>query len=509
MKKSIRIKLTAVVLGMIVLSIVLCLLLNIIFLGSFYKENRKDDLYKSYKQISSIVLEMDTDSDEISEDAAKDLTTICDVYDISLLITDESVTSQYAYGDSYGNMKLRLKELIIYLSADDDVNTGSIYRNVRKITDSDSVYVFSMVTDNFTGLDYYEIAAILDNNRFILVRIALENIESFTYTANVLYAFCGGLVILISIFVVSLVSYRIVYKLIKLVTISKSMAALDFSVKYDDFSDNDEIDLLGKNLNMLSNQLESTISELKDANASLRQDLVKKEQLEEKRKEFMSAASHELKTPLAIIQGYAEGLKEGVNDDPESCEFYCDVIINEAQKMNKLVKQMLTLNQMESGGLKLDYENFDINEIINGRLMASASLIENADCTVIFNHEEPVYIWGDSFKIEEVVTNYITNAFNHVKGDGKENRIVKISVIKTDNNKVRVTVYNSGDNIPDSEISKIWEKFYKVDKARTREYGGSGIGLSIVKAIMDAHNNSYGVENVDGGVCFYFEADTK
>ncbi len=509
MKKSIRIKITAVVLGMIVLSIVLCLLLNIIFLGSFYKENRKDDLYKSYKQITSIVLEMDTDSDEISEDVAKDLTTICDVYDISLLITDESVTSQYAYGDSYGNMELRLKELIIYLSADDDVNTGSTYRNMRKITDSDSVYVFSTVTDNFTGLDYYEIAAILDNNRFILVRIALENIESFTYTANVLYAFCGGLVILISIFVVSLVSYRIVYKLIKLVTISKSMAALDFSVKYDDFSDNDEIDLLGKNLNMLSNQLESTISELKDANASLRQDLVKKEQLEEKRKEFMSAASHELKTPLAIIQGYAEGLKEGVNDDPESCEFYCDVIINEAQKMNKLVKQMLTLNQMESGGLKLDYENFDINEIINGRLMASASLIENADCTVIFNHEEPVYVWGDSFKIEEVVTNYITNAFNHVKGDGKENRIVKISVIKTDNNKVRVTVYNSGDNIPKAEISKIWEKFYKVDKARTREYGGSGIGLSIVKAIMDAHNNSYGVENVDGGVCFYFEADTK
>ncbi len=509
MKKSIRIKLTAVVLGMIVLSIVLCLLLNIIFLGSFYKENRKDDLYKSYKQITSIVLKMDTDSDEISEDVAKDLTTICDVYDISLLITDESVTSQYAYGDSYGNMELRLKELIIYLSADGDVNTGSTYRNMRKITDSDSVYVFSTVTDNFTGLDYYEIAAILDNNRFILVRIALENIESFTYTANVLYAFCGGLVILISIFVVSLVSYRIVYKLIKLVTISKSMAALDFSVKYDDFSDNDELDLLGKNLNMLSNQLESTISELKDANASLRQDLVKKEQLEEKRKEFMSAASHELKTPLAIIQGYAEGLKEGVNDDPESCEFYCDVIINEAQKMNKLVIQMLTLNQMESGGLKLDYENFDINEIINGRLMASASLIENADCTVIFNHEEPVYVWGDSFKIEEVVTNYITNAFNHVKGDGKKNRIVKISVIKTDNNKVRVTVYNSGDNIPDSEISKIWEKFYKVDKARTREYGGSGIGLSIVKAIMDAHNNSYGVENVDGGVCFYFEADTK
>lgn len=114
----------------------------------------------------------------------------------------------------------------------------------------------------------------------------------------------------------------------------------------------------------------------------------------------------------------------------------------------------------------------------------------------------PIHVWADEFGVEEVFNNYFTNAMNHVDGE----KIIEVQVQPTEN-KVRVSVFNTGAPIPEDSIAHIWEKFYKVDKARTRAYGGSGVGLSIVKAIMDSMNQSYGVLNYDNGVEFWFELD--
>ena len=178
------------------------------------------------------------------------------------------------------------------------------------------------------------------------------------------------------------------------------MTQLDFDAKYIPVRHvSREIDELGNSMNELSETLEETISELKTANVSLQQDIEKKEQIDEMRKEFLSNVSHELKTPLALIQGYAEGLKEEVNaEDPSGRDFYCDVIIDESNKMNDMVKKLLTLNQLEFGNDVINMERFDICDLIANYLTNADILIRQHDAKVVFEPQKPVYVWSDEFK---------------------------------------------------------------------------------------------------------------
>ena len=132
-------------------------------------------------------------------------------------------------------------------------------------------------------------------------------------------------------------------------------------------------------------------------------------------------------------------------------------------------------------------------------------MAQQKEARVIFLKEGPVYVWADEFKTEQVVRNYISNAFNHLDGD----KVVEVKMTVADDGKARVSVFNTGSPIPEEALPHIWDKFYKVDKAHTREYGGNGIGLSIVKAIMESFHQKYGAENYDNGVAFWFELDTE
>ena len=308
---------------------------------------------------------------------------------------------------------------------------------------------------------------------------------------------------MVSGIVILVMTNRITRPISELTKLSEKMSDLDFDARYQSRAGN-EIDVLGDNFNKMSRKLESTISELKSANNKLQKDIEDKIKIDEMRKEFLDNVSHELKTPIALIQGYAEGLNENISDDPESREFYCEVIMDEASKMNKLVKNLLTLNQLESGKDAPVMERFDIVSLIRGVLGSMHIMIEQKEATVIFEETEPVYVWADEFKIEEVVTNYTSNALNHLDGERK----VEIKVLQEEDC-VKVTVFNTGIPIPEEDIPNLWNKFYKVDKARTREYGGSGIGLSIVKAIIESMNQRYGVCNYDNGVEFWFTLDCR
>ena len=291
--------------------------------------------------------------------------------------------------------------------------------------------------------------------------------------------------------------------MLQLAAISKKMSELDFDVKYEG-KHNDELGVLGDSINEMSEKLEENISELKAANIELQKDIKQKEEVDELRKEFISNVSHELKTPIALIQGYAEGLSDGINDNPEDIKYYSDVIVDESNKLNKMVQKLMTLNQIEFGSVKLNLERFDIVEVIKSLISRREILTEKTNIDVQVDAPEKAFVWGDEFYVEEVITNYLNNAFNHVD----ERHIIKVQV--TDKNGiVRVSVFNSGKPIPEDELENIWVKFYKIDKARTREYGGSGIGLSIVKAIMDNHDKECGVINHEDGVEFWFELDAN
>ena len=343
----------------------------------------------------------------------------------------------------------------------------------------------------------------LDEEHYFIIRTPLESIRESADISNKFYFAVGLMIIILSGLVIMVVTRRITRPISELTELSRKMSDLDFEAKYESKVGN-EIDVLGDNFNRMSSQLETTISELKSANNELQRDIEDKIKIDKMRKEFLDNVSHELKTPIALIQGYAEGLKENISDDPESREFYCDVIMDEASKMNKLVKNLLTLNQLESGKDAVVMERFDIVSLIRGVLQTMNIMIGQKEANVIFEAEKPVYVWADEFKIEEVVTNYVSNALNHL--DGEKEIEIKL---QDEDNRVKISVFNTGTPIPEADVPNLWNKFYKVDKARTREYGGSGIGLSIVKAIMESMNQEYGVQNFDNGVEFWFTLDRK
>ena len=364
-------------------------------------------------------------------------------------------------------------------------------------------YVIQRQTDTRLDSEYLVLYGALSNGNLVLMRTALASIKESADISNKFLAYVGVVAIIVSILIAIFISKSITTPILELTDISKKMTELDFEAKYSRKKRRkNEIDELGEHFNRLSGTLEATISELKSANNELQRDIENKTKIDEMRKEFLSNVSHELKTPLALIQGYAEGLQECVNDDPESRDFYCDVIIDETEKMTQMVKKLLTLNQLEFGNEAVTMERFNLTELICGVLQTSSILLEQNQIQVIFD-EAPVYVWGDEFKIEEVLTNYLSNAIHHAEGEKR------ISIFYTPKeNCVRVSVFNTGKQIPEEDIENVWVKFYKVDKARTREYGGSGIGLSIVKAVMESLHQKCGVENREDGVEFWFELDT-
>ena len=372
----------------------------------------------------------------------------------------------------------------------------------ERIFEKTDSYILIQRKDNRIQTDFLEMWGSLPDGSFFLLRTALESIALSASIATRFLLYIGLGAILISGIVIYILSRRFSKPILELAEISEKMSEMDFNAKYEGKEKN-EIGVLGNSINKMSSNLEMTISELKEANEQLKKDNELKTQIDEMRKEFISNVSHELKTPIALIQGYAEGLKEGVNV-AEDRDYYCDVIMDESAKMNIMVKKLLTLNQLESGADILQKEEFDLSALIKNYVQSSEILTSAKEVKVNLNVGDECMVFADEFKIEEVLMNFFSNALNHCEGE-KEIDVT----LSRGNGEVMVTVFNTGKQIPEESIDRIWEKFYKVDKARTRAYGGSGVGLSIVKAIMEAHGGRYGVENKENGVSFFFTLPLK
>ncbi len=342
-----------------------------------------------------------------------------------------------------------------------------------------------------------------DNTTLFIMSMPLTSIRESVILSNRFTTFVGAVALGFGSVLMYFVTRRVTNPLLRLAVLSERMSELDFEAKYEG-GHQDEIGVLGRSMNTLSDKLKETIGALQEANRQLQHDIEEKIQIDEMRKEFIANVSHELKTPIALIQGYAEGLTEGMAEDAESRDYYCEVIMDEAAKMNQMVKQLLTLSALEFGNDAPVWEQFDLAELIRDLLNSSRILIQQKGARVIWEEEGPLPVKADEFKVEEVMTNYLNNAINHLDGE----KIIRIQTERMQS-KVVVRVYNTGQPIPKEDIPNLWTKFYKVDKARTRAYGGSGIGLSIVKAIMDAHHQQCGVENKDGGVEFWFTLEAS
>ncbi len=485
MKYSMKRQFAFIFITLITGTLLLCLILNSTLLGKYYINKKQNALVSAYNSIN----EASKAGDITTEAYDIELKKICDKYNIQVLVADgESEAIKYSMNDPRAVLKQLLDN--IFLGVDED--------SLLLSTDN---YKMQVVRDYKTQTEYMEMWGMLDNGYLFMLRSALEGIRESVSISNHFLAYVGLISILTSVFLVIWLSNRVTKPILELAKISERMKHLDFEAKYAG-NDKTEIAILGNNINEMSEALEKTISELRTANNELLKDIERKDQVDERRREFLSNVSHELKTPIALIQGYAEGLKEGINDDEESREFYCDVIMDEASRMNALVKNLLTLNQLEAGIDVVNMERFDVAALVKNYIASADILIRQKEISVRMEDYGPVYVWGDEFRVEEVFMNYFTNAINYARND----KIIDVKIVKSDGT-ARISVFNTGSPIPQESVEHLWEKFYKVDKARTREYGGSGIGLSIVKAVMESMNQEYGVINYDNGVEFWFELD--
>ncbi|MDO4938331.1 MAG: histidine kinase dimerization/phospho-acceptor domain-containing protein [Lachnospiraceae bacterium] len=248
----------------------------------------------------------------------------------------------------------------------------------------------------------------------------------------------------------------------------------------------------------------SRMYKLELENERLQHDLDEKEKQNQIQREFVANVSHELKTPITVIRGYAEGLAEGMCQDEESRNYYAGIIVDETERMHQIVQQLLMLSKIESGQDELELSEFCLSDMLGDVTASMGILADQKHVDIVRDIEEQVNVRADELKIESVITNYLSNAVHHVNDNGR------IDVrLKTEGQRVYVSVFNTGNPIPENELEHIWDKFYKVDKAHSGNYGGSGIGLSIVKAVMDAHGMPYGVKNHEDGVEFWFELEKK
>ena len=341
------------------------------------------------------------------DDFENTLSEYCTRYNLSaIILTDEFVPLLYG-SENYQKQELQGR-LWGYLMGID--------KSEPEVLKENDNYVIQKSQDFKDKVDYLEIWGVFNTGYYFMMRIPMESIRDSVRTSN---EFLGLFIVIglaVSMILISWMSRKITTPLQELTELSKRMADLDFDAKYTSGGQN-EIGQLGEHFNQMSETLERTISELKTANNQLQNDIEEKIQIDEMRKEFLSNVSHELKTPIALIQGYAEGLKECINDDAESRDFYCEVIMDEAAKMNNMVKKLLTLNHLESGKDAIVFERFDLTKLVRTVVHSAELLADQKGAKILFEETESHYVWADEFKIEEDVTNYTSKAQNHLEGE--------------------------------------------------------------------------------------------
>lgn len=393
---------------------------------------------------------------------------------------------------------------IIYVGNKDIVETvNKVLTSKAKIKNgSDNIIIYTV--DNSTTNKYLLLKSEADNGYLVYIKIPINPIKESVRISNETLILLGALLIVISAFASSYISRRLTEPIVQLNRITKKMANLDFSEKYKIMDASDDMNTVGTNINEMSEKLESTIKRLRSNNNQLEKDVEEKSKIDDMRKQFISDVSHELKTPIGLIQGYAEGLLENVNDDEESRKFYAEVIVDEANKMDKMVKELLELMKLEYKERQFKDREFDLNELIKEEIRRETLMIKEKNITLEYDENEKIMVNADQEYIEQVVNNYMTNAIKHCEEKAGEKKII-IRTMKTGEDKIRLYVYNTGEKIPEDFINKIWGRFYKIDSSRNREIGGTGIGLALVKAIMNNYGNEYGVKNMENGVEFFVD----
>jgi two-component system, OmpR family, sensor histidine kinase VanS len=469
------------------------LIVQSLFFERFYIAQKKNDLSSSIEKFKT-----NYNKEEDEEKSAELIREYEENYNMTIMILNRYNKIKFITGPTKDRSNIgRVRQLADFISlwAETPGNLSGIRQSNKNITST--VKGRAEIPSSVIN--------ITPNNEKEEVIFALSSLQPVNEAVSViekLYVyFC--IAALFFIIILSLINSKMIAKpLIRINRVSKKMAQFDFSEKCAVTSE-DEIGSVADSLNFLSENLYNALNSLKQANAKLEEDIEKERQLERMRKEFVASVSHELKTPISLIDGYAEGLKDDIFEGADR-DYYLDIIIDETKKMGNLVSDMLDLSQLESGYFKLNKDEFNLADLIRFTLNKYETMIKEKNISMAIRLLEGVRVYADWNRLEQVITNFITNAIRHVNDNGD----IYVNMVDMDK-EISVEFENTGSSIPEEELLKVWDKFYKIDKSRNRSLGGTGIGLSIVKNVLALHSYTFGAFNTEAGVKFYFRVPKR
>lgn len=456
-----------------------------VFIGyeSYYVSQQKDFLQSANSQITKNVDSLDAITMQlmILENREALNTILLNQNEEIIYSSSKLLTSNQHYLDIY---QFEHPVELNKTNLKNNYNSYIIYDTVNGLSNTEGLHLATSF--QFEGNVYY-----------IILEKTMTNINSVINGIILFLLICLIPMSLVSSIIVTKVSSFIISPIVELSDISEEIANFKFDTPVN-ISTNDEIGNLAQNMQILSMELKSKIEELESQNVLLEENLREKDKNAKIQREFISNVSHELRTPITLILGYSEALKMDI--DEKTKEEYMDIIISESHKMNNLISDMLDISRLQSGDKQLIKEEFNFSELLNKIIQKHQITFNNNGILFTNSILDKCNIYGDKSKLELVISNFITNAVRYV--DNKKE--INMRLLE-ENNKYVFKIYNTSKPLNKDDIKKIWGSFYKVDKAHSREKGGTGIGLYLVKTILELHSFEYGVKNINEGVEFYIE----
>lgn len=480
---------------LVIIFMAIGIIFSFYFMDDYYENMKKNSLIDSAVYLKEVYYQ---DQELFYSEAEKESDKLGAIY----LIFDYKANSVvenpfFTSGRGFGKASINAQN-----PQGSQISTGFVSFNYHDIdTVLKNGYELIDTYNEHLNSEFYSLAFLLSGSQIMIMDVPRTAIADSVMIAQKFFLLLSGILFLIgSVFAIYL-SQRLSKPIVRLNTVAQNMIDLKFNDYYKE-NRQDEIGALGKSFNLLSTKLKNTISQLSNANERLQEDISVIEKSEKMREEFVSSASHELKTPVAIIQGYAMSLKEMDENDENQKKHYLDVIIAESERIDHMVKDLLNLSELENSFTKLNLKAFDLASLLDEVLYKFNQMIKEKGVTVDNNNLVIAKVMADQDKIEQVLRNYLSNALHHVKNEN----MIRVDLIEMGKT-YQLRIFNTGDPILKEKLNEIWSAFYKVDKSRSREYGGTGLGLTIVKRICELHEFEYGVENLENGVVFWVDID--
>ena len=483
-KRYLLISVSAVLICLAVFAIVQNVLMDDIFLAA-----GKYDMVGSSEKIKEIDFEKD-DYEKILADIEADDNLYIEIYHPrdTLMYTTKSNESIYDISgkeDSDGDTQLKPR----------------IMKILQRTENEDGSY-FELRQEYYASAEYIVYGCFCDEKDMAMeMYYSADLVEENAEIASVVTFYLCIVVMMLLITTSIRVGVMVFMPLKSMIANTKRMANLDFSAKCPPYKIND-LDELGRSINTLSSSLSIALEKLQNENRRLETDILIERKQEKVRKSFISNVSHELKTPIAIIRGYAEGMKMGIGCD--STEEFCDIIIEESDKMNNLIMRLMEYMKLSSGAYKLYSTEFNLVEVLGACCETLQPRMDKKEITLDFDINPRFVAESDAVMVQNIFSNYLSNAISHIDFD----RIIRVSAEDLGKS-YRVRVFNTGKQIPGTDIENIWQSFYRADKSHSREEGRFGLGLSFVSTIQEMTGEKYGVENKKDGVEFWFDVKKK